>query len=633
MLSITAIVQLSELDTGTASSAILALIKVKGVLLYGPPGTGKTLLARAIAKSTGYNMIAVDPALINESSIGATEKLIRAAFTLSRKLSPCIIFIDEVDCLFRRRKGNDTSWERAAVTQFLQSMDGLVQDKCPPFVLAATNRPMDLDSAFLRRLPHKVSLGLPDTKARTKILLLILKAVNLDQVDVDQLATSTEGFSGADLKALCSQAALDWAVQKNMGFGQLGSELEAPLTDEHFSTAFDKLKPGVSKKDLASLEEFTKRFGPTTRAVASQADPDSRIEKDYYKVTDAWTNFPPEAQKMIRWIDSQEPEEWNSPYFWEKKLLSLLVDPQTIGACWSDLAIDPKTEQEIKEILNHHKNGCESTQSYGLLGRAHTGGALVYGPPGTGKTQLARVLAHESGTVVICATPADLVSKYWGEGPKAIHGLFNLGRLLAPSIIFIDEAESMFPARELIQHQHELADVNQLLHEMDGLTKSKETPFVLIATNLPGRLDTAVLCRVPSKFYLGLPTTEIRADLFTSVLREEILHSAVNTSQLALMTPGFTGSDIRTLCVQTAIVCDEFVEDGDNEGKRLLTMAMFVKALGRISPTATEEAISSIRAFAEENHLVGLKQMQECEAENSRLREILATEVTYSGVI
>ncbi|EQB52421.1 ATPase [Colletotrichum gloeosporioides Cg-14] len=631
MENITTIMQLHQLDTGVASSAIMALVKVKGILLYGPPGTGKTLLARVIAKTAGCNMIALDPATINDCWSGYSEKRIRAVFTLAEKLFPCVIFIDEVDCLFTRRKGYDKASDRVIITQFLQAMDGLVQDKRTPLVIGATNKPMDLDSAFLRRLPHKVWLGLPDTNARTQILLLILKAVNLDQVDVDRLAALTDGFSGADLKALCGQAAIVWAVQQSVALGQLKSELEAPLTDEHFSKAFNKIKPGTSPKELALLEEFTKRFGPCTRAGDNQAQSDSPAETAYYEVADAWTNFPEKAQKIIRWVESQEPEE-DGPYFWEKKFLSLLVDPQTIGACWSDLAIDPNSEQEIKEIINHHNNGCESTQSYGLLGRNHTGGALVYGPPGTGKTQLARVLAHESGTVVICATPADLVSKYWGDGPKAIQGLFNLGRLLAPSIIFMDEAESMFPARQLMQHQHELADINQLLHEMDGLTKSKETPFVLIATNLPGRLDTAVLRRVPSKFYLGLPTTEIRAKVFAAVLKEEILHSSINVHQLALLTPGLTGSDIRTLCVQTAIICDKIVEEGDNKDKRLLTRDHFTEALSRMSPTFTKEALSAIRNFAEASHPVGLEQMEAWEADALRVQEFWATRKTDSGV-
>ncbi|KAF6810348.1 mitochondrial aaa [Colletotrichum plurivorum] len=463
-------------------------------------------------------MLVIDPALVNSPTLGMTEKLIRAAFTLSKKLYPCIMFIDEADSLLHRRDGEGNSF--VAITQFLQSMDGLY--------------------------------GTPE-----------------DQT-------------------------------------------------------------GKLRKVLAALEEFTKRYGPATWAGASELDLD--LEKNEpYKVTDAWKNYPPAAQKVMRWIDSQEPDEWDSPYYWEKKLLSLLVDPQTIKTSWSDLAVDSKMEQEIREIITHHHDNGKSKKPYGLLGRAGTGGAFVYGPPGTGKTQLARVLAHASGTVVLCATPADLVSKYWGEGPKAIQGLFNLGKLLSPSIIFIDEAEAMFPAREHLRHQHEFADLNQLLHEMDGLSKSNKTPFVLIATNLPGHLDPAVLRRVPSKFYFGLPSMEIRSRIFTAILKEEILHPEVDISQLALMTPGLTGSDIRALCVQTAISCDVFVEEGENEGKRLLTMSMFVEAIGGINPTATKEALSSIRVFAKDNHPTGFDEMRECDAENLRIKKSSTKGTTTSG--
>ncbi|KAI8217312.1 hypothetical protein K4K53_009260 [Colletotrichum sp. SAR 10_77] len=396
MTSITTIIQQQQHqpDIGAASSGIMDLVKIRGILLYGPPGTGKTLLARVIAKSTGHNMIAVDPATITTCLVGTTEKRIRAAFTLAQKLFPCIIFIDELDSLFLRRTSNDRPFERASVIQFLQSMDGLVQNKRAPLVIGATNKPMDLDSAFLRRLPHKVSLGLPNAKARTRILLLLLEGVNLDHVNIDHLATVTEGFSGADLKTLCSQAALDWAVQNNMESGQPRSELEARLTDAHFSKAF---------------------------------------EKNYYEVTDAWTNFPEKARKVIRWIDSQEPNGESSPYFWEKKLLPLLIDPQTIGACWSDLAIHPKTEQEIKEILNHHNNSCESTQSYGLLRGSHTGGALVYGPPGTEKNDVFSAEAWASPAFEIdCDGHAVSVATNLYTALVSIRGKFSERRFIKP---------------------------------------------------------------------------------------------------------------------------------------------------------------------------------------------------------
>lgn len=279
MSSIKAVMKLFTLDAGATSSAIMGLTNIKGALLYGPPGTGKTLLVRSIAKSIDSNMLVIDPALINSSHQGVAEKRIRAAFTLAKKLHPCVIFIDEADTLLRRRYGRGDSDE--AITQLLQSMEGLVPEKNGPFVVAATNRPMDLDSAVLRRLPFKVAFGLPDTQARTKILLLILKEGNRDLIDIERLAAATEGFSGADLKILCSQAALDWAIQQNVDIDQPRVEAEAPLTDVHFSMALKKIKPGNSKKDLAALEEFTKRYGPTTWASVSQLDLELAKDETY----------------------------------------------------------------------------------------------------------------------------------------------------------------------------------------------------------------------------------------------------------------------------------------------------------------------------------------------------------------
>lgn len=95
-------------------------------MLYSPPGTGKTHLARAVAKGTGSNMLVLDASTINSCWVGETEKYIRAAFTLATKLIPCINFMDEVDSLFYHRSGGDKSWQRTAITQFLQEMDGLM---------------------------------------------------------------------------------------------------------------------------------------------------------------------------------------------------------------------------------------------------------------------------------------------------------------------------------------------------------------------------------------------------------------------------------------------------------------------------------------------------------------------------
>jgi len=191
------LVLLSNSHVEATSSFLLKQIRISGALLYGPPGTGKTHLSRAIAKESGANMLSIDSATIQNKFVGETEKCIKAAFTLAAKLFPCVLFIDEVDALFYRRSSDDKSWERSALTQFLQEMDGLEKSDKAPFVVVATNRPWDLDDAFLRRLPQKIRFGLPGTESRSKILRTFLKEDDLDPlVSIDSLAKQTDGYSG-----------------------------------------------------------------------------------------------------------------------------------------------------------------------------------------------------------------------------------------------------------------------------------------------------------------------------------------------------------------------------------------------------------------------------------------------------
>jgi SpoVK/Ycf46/Vps4 family AAA+-type ATPase len=185
----------------------------------------------------------------------------------------------------------------------------------------------------------------------------------------------------------------------------------------------------------------------------------------------------------------------------------------------------------------------------------------------------------------------------------------------------------IFPTRKTLQHHHYTSNLNQMLLEMDGLSRSRKNPFVLIATNFPGRLDAAVLRRVPNKFYFGLPNIQLRERIFQSLLKDEVLHPAVDPLLLASMTSRYTGSDIKSFCTRAAIICDEFVGDGPEKGKRLLTMATFKKALSAISPTATKAAIMSIKAFAKENHPAGIEMMQNFNAwELYAKREMLMAE-------
>eukprot|EP01124_Arcella_intermedia_P036811 TRINITY_DN9717_c0_g1_i1.p1 TRINITY_DN9717_c0_g1~~TRINITY_DN9717_c0_g1_i1.p1 ORF type:complete len:1346 (+),score=342.86 TRINITY_DN9717_c0_g1_i1:552-4040(+) len=182
----------------------------KGILLFGPPGTGKTMLAKAVATESGANFISISMASIGSKWFGEGEKYSRAVFTLASKISPCVIFIDEVDCILGRRENHgEHEAMRKIKNELMMMWDGLkTRQNERVLVLAATNRPFDLDEAVLRRLQRKLLVDLPDAENRLKILKVILKNEDLSSsVDLAELAKITEGYSGSDLNNLCMAAA------------------------------------------------------------------------------------------------------------------------------------------------------------------------------------------------------------------------------------------------------------------------------------------------------------------------------------------------------------------------------------------------------------------------------------------
>ncbi|GLJ47450.1 hypothetical protein SUGI_1001480 [Cryptomeria japonica] len=182
----------------------------KGILLFGPPGTGKTMLAKAVATEAGANFINISMSSITSKWFGEGEKYVKAVFSLASKISPSVIFVDEVDSMLGRRENpGEHEAMRKMKNEFMVNWDGLrTKDKERVLVLAATNRPFDLDEAVIRRLPRRLMVNLPDVPNRVKILKVILAKEELaPDVDLDAIANMTEGYSGSDLKNLCVTAA------------------------------------------------------------------------------------------------------------------------------------------------------------------------------------------------------------------------------------------------------------------------------------------------------------------------------------------------------------------------------------------------------------------------------------------
>ncbi|KAL7108195.1 hypothetical protein ACP275_06G099600 [Erythranthe tilingii] len=181
----------------------------KGVLLYGPPGTGKTMLAKAIAKESGAVFINVRVANLMSKWFGDAQKLVSAVFTLAQKLQPAIIFIDEVDSFLGQRKSTDHEALTNMKTEFMSLWDGFTTDHdARVMVLAATNRPSELDEAILRRLPQAFEIGMPNRKDRVAILKVVLKDEKVeDGIDYDRVAALCDGCTGSDILELCKKAA------------------------------------------------------------------------------------------------------------------------------------------------------------------------------------------------------------------------------------------------------------------------------------------------------------------------------------------------------------------------------------------------------------------------------------------
>ncbi|MEM4643051.1 MAG: AAA family ATPase, partial [Candidatus Bathyarchaeia archaeon] len=236
----------------------------KGVLLYGPPGCGKTLLARAVATESGANFITIKGPEVFSKWVGESEKAIREVFRKARMAAPAVIFFDEIDSLAPRRGLGyaDSGVTERVISQLLTEMDGIVALE-GVVVMAATNRPDIVDPAILRpgRFDRLIYVPPPDEKSRLQILKIHTRSMPLAKdVNLEVIASMTNNYSGADIEALCREAALQ-ALRRDINTKE--------VTMRDFEEAMKKVGPSITP----DMEKWYKSFMQQIRQIQKPATP------------------------------------------------------------------------------------------------------------------------------------------------------------------------------------------------------------------------------------------------------------------------------------------------------------------------------------------------------------------------
>jgi transitional endoplasmic reticulum ATPase len=506
----------------------------KGVLLHGPPGTGKTMIAKAVANEAGAQFYTINGPEIMSKFYGQSEENLRKTFEEAEKNAPSIIFIDEMDAIAPKRDEVQGEVERRVVSQMLTLMDGL-KGRGKIIVIGATNRPDSVDPALRRpgRFDREIEIGVPDKEGRLEILQIQTRNMpKAEDVDLEDLATGTYGFVGADLMALAREAAMK-ALRRYLPEIDLDEPVPAELLEKMQVTS-DDFKGALKLVDPSALREFLVEVPNVT---------------------------------------------------WE-----------TVGGL-------AEVKQQLKEAVEWP---LEDPVSFERMGIKPPRGILLYGPPGTGKTLLAKAVANESGANFLSVKGPEVLSKWVGESEKAVREIFKKAKQSSPSIVFLDEIDSIAPRRGAFEGSHVTESiVNQLLTSIDGM-EGMEGVVVIAATNRPDIIDPGLLRagRFDRLIKVSAPDEGARLSILKVHTERMPLGKDVDLTELAKLTKGYVGADLESLCREAAIIALR-----EDRKARVVNKNHFEEALRSVRSSVTEEVIKYYDRLAEQLGQTAIKKV------------------------